>query len=163
MPTADVIRHNLELSDMVVKQYLDDLTDEQLILRPAPGMNHIAWQLGHLIASEHKMIDMVCPGVMPPLPPDFAEQHAKETAASDAASMFLSKQEYPRLMDEQRQGTFAALVKFDEEALAQPTPEQIRYMGPTTADVFNVQAGHWLMHSGQWVVVRRTLGKPPLF
>jgi len=22
---------------------------------------------------------------------------------------------------------------------------------------------HWLMHAGQWAVVRRKLGKPPLF
>jgi hypothetical protein len=30
-------------------------------------------------------------------------------------------------------------------------------------DVFSMQGGHLLMHAGQWAVVRRKLGRKPLF
>jgi hypothetical protein len=29
--------------------------------------------------------------------------------------------------------------------------------------VFSMQGSHWMMHAGQWAVLRRKLGRPPLF
>ena len=84
---------------MIAKAYLEDLSDEELLLRPVEGANHIAWQLGHLISSEHNMVEMVCPGSMPPLPDGFADAYTKETAASDEGAAFLTKVEYLKLMD----------------------------------------------------------------
>ena len=63
----------------MVMGYLGDLTDEDLMKRPIEGTNHIKWQLGHLIAAEHQMIEGVAPGSMPPLPEGFAEKHKKDT------------------------------------------------------------------------------------
>ena len=40
----------------VSEQYLSDLTDADLLVRPVPGANHIAWQLGHLIQAENWMV-----------------------------------------------------------------------------------------------------------
>ena len=36
--------------------YVQDLADADLLLRPVPGINHIAWQLGHLITGSKKML-----------------------------------------------------------------------------------------------------------
>ena len=35
---------------------IDDLSDSDLMVRPAPGCNHIAWQLGHMISGTAQMI-----------------------------------------------------------------------------------------------------------
>lgn len=163
MSIAAHIKDALELPDMVVRRYLEDLTDDDLLVRPLENMNHIAWQLGHLITGENFHINQVCADSMPALPPGFAEKHVDQTAASDDPSQFLKKEEYLRVMREQRAGTLAALERLSDEQLAQESPESIRYFGPTVGSVFAGESAHWMMHAGQWAVVRRKLGKPPLF
>lgn len=163
MRVAEHIEVSLELPSRVVHMYLEDLTDADLLVRPYPEMNHIAWQLGHLISSEHSHVEQVVPGSMPELPVDFAARHTKETASSDVASDFLGKQEYLSLLEQQRRGTLAVLSELTDEQLAQPAPEAIHYFGPTVSSIFAGEAAHWMMHAGQWAVIRRKLGKPPLF
>ena len=163
MSIAAHIKASLELPNMVVQSYLEDLSDEELFVRPLDNMNHIAWQLGHLIAGENFHINHVAPNSMPTLPDGFAEKHTKETSASDDRSAFYTKSEYLRLMGEQRGGTLAALAGLSDDELMQPSPEPISYFGPTVGSVFAGESAHWMMHAGQWAVVRRKLGRSPLF
>jgi len=160
---TDLIKQSMEMSGFCVNSYLQDLSDDQLMIRPAPGANHIAWQLGHLIKSEHELINMVCPGSMPPLPAGFAEKYTKETSKLDDPAAFHTKDEYLRLLNEQRAGTVAALETLSDQRLAEPAPEAVREYCPTVGSTFGLQASHWMMHSGQWVVLRRQLGREPLF
>lgn len=163
MPTVDLIQAVLAPSDMVVKMYLEDLSDADLLVRPCAGANHIAWQLGHTIVSEHQLVEMVCPGKMPPLPSGFAEKHSPETAKLDDPQAFCTKAEYLQQYSVQRAGTLATAGALSEEQLAAPAPEKIRMFAATVAAVFANQSSHWMMHAGQWAVVRRKLGRPPLF
>lgn len=163
MSVADQIRGTLELPVFVVRSYLEDLTDAELLTRPLEGMNHVAWQLGHLIASENFHLNTVFPDAMPALPDGFREAHSPETAASDDPADFRDKATYLSLMQEQRDGTLGLLARLSDEELAAPSPEGINYLGPTVGSVFSAQSAHWMMHAGQWAVVRRRLGRPPLF
>ena len=163
MSIATQIKHELNLPAFVVQGYLGDLTDEDLMRRPTPNSNHIAWQLGHLIEAEHNLNNMVCPDSMPALPDGFAEKHNKESAASDDPSAFCSKDEYMKLMEEQRAGTLELLDRLSDEELSQPAPEKIQQFGATVGAVIAGQSAHWMMHAGQWVIVRRQLGKEALF
>tara|TARA_R110002111_G_C6004047_1_gene373561 strand:- start:3862 stop:4353 length:492 start_codon:yes stop_codon:yes gene_type:complete len=163
MSLAEHIKVSLELPAFIVKGYLEDLTDAELLVRPAEKMNHIAWQLGHLISSEHFHVTQIAPDSMPRLPAGFKEQYSKETAASDHPADFHTKAEYLQLMQEQRQGTLNVLAELSDQELMQPAPETVRYLGPTKGCVFAGESTHWMMHAGQWAVVRRNLGKPPLF
>ncbi len=163
MSIASHIKTYLDLPVMVVQAYLGDLSQDDLLVRPVPGANHIAWQLGHLISSEHMLINAVCPDSMPALPDGFAEQHSKETAASDDPAAFLQKDDYLRLMQEQRAGTLATLAKLSDEDLEKPAPEKFQQLGKTVGAIFAAQSAHYMMHAGQWAVVRRKLGRDPLF
>ena len=163
MSIAAHIRHSLALPDMVVRMYLDDLTDEELFVRPGEDLNHIAWQLGHLIASENFHIEQIATDSMPPLPEGFREQHSKETAGIDDPTRFLRKENYLELMEQQRTGTLAILDQLSDDELMAPSPESINYFGPTVGAIFAGESAHWLMHAGQWAVIRRKLGRPPLF
>ena len=163
MDSRGAMRTGCETADMIVQGYLGDLTDAELMLRTVPGINHIAWQLGHLIASEHQIINGVCPGSMPALPPAFAERHSKETSTSDNPKDFLSKAEYLSLAATQRQGTLAALAKQTDADFDKPGPESMKDYAPTVGSAFALIGSHWLMHAGQWAVLRRKLGRPPLF
>jgi len=163
MSIATQIKNELGLPGFVVDAYLKDLTDEDLMHRPVPNANHIAWQLGHLIQSEHDLNNMVCPDSMPALPEGFVDKHAKEAAASDDASAFCTKDEYLQAMAEQRAATLALLDRLSDEELEQAAPKDFQTFGPTVGAVIAGQSAHWMMHAGQWVIVRRQLGKEAMF
>ena len=148
------------MSSMVMSRYLDDLSDADLMTRPGPGCNHLAWQLGHLISSEASLLDSVVPGAAPELPAGFAERHSKDKTGVDDPAQFATKAEYLELMTQVRGATKAALAKMSPEDLDAPAPEQLRQFVPTVGDVFMLMANHPLMHAGQFVPVRRALGKP---
>ena len=94
---------------------------------------------------------------MPALPSGFAEKYTKETASIDDPSAFASKDELMSTYKAQRAGTLAVLAKTSEQEMEAKTG--VDY-APTVGAMFVLQGSHWLMHCGQWVIVRRSLGKP---
>ena len=160
MTAKDVLRLTINMGRMITTSYLNDLTDEDLLHRPHPDCNHINWQLGHLIASEHGLINKAVPNGMPPLPAGFADRYSRTTARSNDPAAFLTKSELLAAYETQRAGTLAALDRIDDAEFARATG--IEY-APTVAALFEMQGSHWIMHAGQWAVIRRQLGRPPLF
>jgi hypothetical protein len=162
MTAKDAIKNTLEFCRQVTVEYLKDFTDADLLVRPVPAANHSAWQLGHLIASEHEMIAALGHS-MPALPAGFAAKYTAQTAKSDRPADFATKQQYLDLLETMRAGTLAALNATPEADLDKPSPESMRAYAPTVAAVFLISGTHELMHGGQLVTVRRKLGKPVLF
>ena len=160
MNVKEALKLSIDMGRMVSMGYVDDLSDEELMRRPHPECNHIKWQLGHLISSEHMMMEQVASGSMPPLPDGFPERYTKETAASDDPSVFDTKADLLKTFEAQRAGTLAALEKTDEADFSRETG--VEY-APTVGAMFELQGSHWLMHAGQWAVIRRMLGRAPLF
>jgi hypothetical protein len=163
MSISDHIKSTLTMPTAVINGYLADMSDDDLMMRPHENANHIAWQLGHLISAEHDLNNMVCPDSMPDLPEGFYDKHSKEKAASDNKADFCTKEEYVSAMQTQREGTLALLDRLSDQELEQPGPEKLKQFADTVGGVIAGQATHWMMHAGQWVVVRRKLGKGPLF
>jgi hypothetical protein len=160
MDSRTAIKLGIDMGDVVAMGYLSDLNDDELMKRPYAACNHINWQIGHLIASENEMGNQAIPGSMPALPTGFAEKYSKEKAKSDDPSQFVRKAELMQVYQQQRAATLAALAKLSESDLDKPTG--VDY-APTIGAMFSMHGSHWLMHVGQWVVVRRQLGKPILF
>jgi hypothetical protein len=140
-------------------QYLKGLTDESLVVRPVEGAHHAAWQLGHLIVSERRMVEGVRKGSGVALPAVFEAAHDKDPSYSRNVG-FLPLAEYVDLMTRQRELTLGLLREFPEADLALPAPEFMRAYAPTNASVFLSIASHELMHAGQIAVIRRRLGLP---
>lgn len=163
MNAREAIKLCIDSADMVCMGYIQDLSDEDLMRRPHAGCNHIKWQLGHLISSDNGMVSGVAPGAMPALPEGFAERYTKETAKSDDPDAFDSKEEFMRLYQEQHTAALAALATMSDEQLDQESPEEMRAYAPTVGSLFSLLGGHWMMHAGQWVIVRRELGHAAMF
>jgi hypothetical protein len=157
MDSRAALKGAIDSAEFVVMTYLSDLSDADLMHRPHAGCNHINWQVGHLIASEHQMMNGSVPGGMPALPDGFAEKYYRATAENNDPSAFCTKDELMATYNAQRIATLAALEKVTDEGLDAPT--EIHY-APTVGSVFTMQCCHWLMHCGQWVIVRRNLNKP---
>jgi hypothetical protein len=153
----------LGVADFFKGTMLDDLKAGDLMLRPVPDANHIAWQWGHLIASERRLVEAAAPGSMPELPAGFAERHTKDTATSDNPADFCTREEYERIGSEVRAGTLRALDKLSDADFDKPVSGKVPPFIKRAGDCFLTIGAHWGGHAGQWVVVRRKLGLPRKF
>lgn len=160
MDAQQTIQTTYDVSRMVLTTYINDLSDEELMTRPGEGCNHIAFQLGHLICSEVNLLKSIAPGHEVALPEGFAEKHDKANHESNDPADFCSKDEYMRLLEEIKAATSAALRSVSDEDLEKPAPEFLRSMFPNVGAVYVLIATHAMMHAGQFVPVRRKLGKP---
>ena len=159
MNSRDAIKNSIQTADMVCGAYLEDLNDENLMQRPHPDCNHVNWQIGHLISSDFNMANGCIPGLLPELPAGFAEKYTKETTGNDDPAAFCGKEELMSINQAQRAAVLAKLDELSESDLAQPAPEEMRSYAPTVGAALNMLGGHWMMHAGQWVIVRRNLGR----
>jgi hypothetical protein len=162
MGPKDVIRNTLDMGDFIIKSYLKDLSDADLLLRPVESMNPIALQLGHLIVAERMFKEWVKPGSAPPLPEGFAEAHDLKKPDGDDAR-FATKEEYLKLWDEQHAATKAVLDSVSDAELDDNRDGKLPQFAPTVGAVLNMAGIHALNHSGQFVAVRRMLKKPIAF
>ena len=163
MNVKDALRAAIGHSKMVTEVLLADLSDTEILQRPVPNANHVAWQLGHMVLSFNYFGEAVQPGAMPKLPAGFAEQHSREASGTDDPSAFLVKNEYLRLLDEQRQAFLALLDGLPESRLGDDAPAEMQSYAPKIIDLLQMPATHELMHAGQFTVVRRKLAKPVAF
>ncbi len=157
MDAIGAIKGSLATAEMVSMAYLGDLTDQELLQRPHAQCDHLNWQIGHLICSENKMMSSIAADIMPALPDGFASQYTRETASSTEPSSFATKDELMATYQAQRAGTLAILATMNPQQLDEETG--VDY-APTKGDMLRMTGEHWLMHCGQWVVVRRICGKP---
>jgi hypothetical protein len=163
MDSKHAIRTSLGTAEFFFGSYLGDLTPAEMLARPVAGANHAAWQLGHLISAECRLVEAGVPGSMPQLPEGFAEKHSKDTAASDDPKAFLSKDEYLKLAKDVRAATLRALDKCSDADLEKPVSGRVPPFVKCAADAFITVGGHWALHAGQWAVLRRKLGRPVQF
>ncbi len=148
----------------VLKMFVADLDDADLLVRPVPGANHIAWQLGHLILAEGVLVREELPEVQYPAPPaGFAERHAPGTGGNEEKTGWPTKAEYLQLLDKARATTIAAVGKLSDADLDRPTKGRMAAFAPTLGNLLLLVSNHTLMHAGQFSVTRRKLGKPVLF
>src|SRR5438874_6537728 len=98
---ADGLGRNLEF----LKATLGDFSDAEMLVRPCPGANHAAWQLGHLVVAEHGMINAVKPGAMPELPPGFKEKFNPDTTKNDDPKFFPGKSQLLEQLEKMRHAT----------------------------------------------------------
>jgi len=159
MNAKDAVRTSMSIADFMMESYLTDITPDELLVRPAPDANHLAWQIGHLISAERRLVEAAAPGSMPPLPDGFAERHTKDTAVSDNQADFLSKDEYLKLAKTVRAGTLKVLDSLSDADLDRPVSGRVPPFVKRAGDCFVTVGTHWIMHSGQWVVLRRKLGR----
>jgi hypothetical protein len=163
MNAKEAIRIALGAAERLLPMYLNDLSDADILVRPVPNANHIAWQLGHVIASEMRLGRQLPGAQYPELPAGFAEQHTKDTSKIDPPKGFGTKAQYLDLFTKVRQATLANLERLSEADLDKPVSGDIAKMAPNLGALLLLAASHSVLHIGQFSAVRRKLGKPNVF
>jgi uncharacterized damage-inducible protein DinB len=150
---ADGLKSNLEM----LMGTLSDFSDADIYVRPCPGANHTAWQLGHLAAAEANMVGAY------KLPEGYEKKFSKETCGKDDPKFFGTKAELLDQLSKTRAATIAWVKAAKPADLDKPAPERMRHMCPTMGHLVQLLPSHFAMHMGQMQVIRRKLGKPLLF
>jgi len=163
MHTKDAIRTALSSTQNLLSWFVSDLSDADLIVRPVPNANHIAWQLGHLVTAEIHLLSQLPGASYPELPRGWSEQHGKEAATMDPPKGFATKTEYLTQFNKVREATLATLAKMPDADLDRPTQGSMAQFAPTLGALLLLQSNHTMMHAGQFTVALRKLGKPVLF
>lgn len=163
MEFKDAVRSSLNIADFMVRGYLADLTPEELLTRPVPSANHIAWQLGHLILAERHLVETAAPGSMPELPAGFADRYGRGKQPADNPKDFLSKEEYAQLAETIRAATLQTLDRLSPADFDKPIEGRVPPFVRTVGDAFVTIGNHWVLHAGQWVVLRRKLRRDVMF
>ena len=157
MDIRDALKANYQISAMVCGAYLGDLTDDEAMKRPHPDCNHVNWQVGHIIASENGMAQ-AC-GNACDLPAGFKEKYGKEKAASDDPADFVPMSQLREIAKTQGDA-FAKMVDgMTDDDFEKPAPEAMQAIAPNLGALANMMGSHWMMHAGQWVILRRQLGR----
>ena len=160
MTAKDAIRQSLNSSQIILTMLADGLSDADILVRTVPTANHVAWQIGHIIASEHRFLtENGWP--TPELPASFSEKHANDNAKDDAG--FSTAAAYLDLYSRVRAATLAALTAVPDAELDRPTEGPMKDFAPNLGAMFLLMADHSNMHVGQFSVLRRSLGKPHAF
>ncbi len=160
MHSKIMISHSLGMADHLLNAYVADLSDSEILLQPIAGMNHIAWQIGHLISAERMFAETVKPGASPALPAGFDDLHSRTDTRGTKPEQFHAKSVYMDLYKAQRDATNAILESLTDDELANSTGERFAQIAPTNAALLNMIGLHYLMHLGQFVAVRRSANKP---
>ncbi len=163
MNSNQAIMTSLNGAHFMMTHYLSDLDDKDLLVRPVPGANHIAWQLGHLVCSEHGITNGAKAGSAAALDADFIERYSRKNTGSDDPNIFReSKKTLLEMYSAQRDATLALVETLSESDFDAPSPEKFKGYGPTVGSLLLLQGSHEMLHAGQVAVIRRVLGKPIL-
>ena len=161
MRAVDVLATALRNAGEMVAHTLADFSDADMLVRPVDAANHAAWQLGHLVNSEHHMISMAG-GKMPALPAVLAAWGKEQQAINDPARV-PAKAALLAAYQAQRAATLAWVKTLADKDLADTRGGKLPEWAPTVGALLTGAAMHDMMHMGQMQVVRRKLGKPILF
>jgi hypothetical protein len=164
MNGRDAIKSALESTRFILNWFVSDFSDADLFVRPVPGANHAAWQIGNVIVGDPFLVRSQLPdAAYPELPAGFKEMHGPEGTAKDGPEGFLTKAEYLSLFDAVRSATIVAVDKLSDADLDRPSTGQLATFAPTLGKLLLLVSNHTLLHAGQFSVIRRKLGKPVLF
>lgn len=164
MNGVEAIASSLESTKGMLNWFVGDFTDADLMVRPCPGANHAAWQIGNVIVGDIFLVRSELPNAkFPELPAGFMDQHGGKGAGDDDPKHFLTKEKYLKLFEQVRAATITELRKLSDADLDRETKGDMKSFAPTLGRLFQATSDHTLMHAGQFSVIRRKLGKPVLF
>jgi DinB family protein len=163
MNPAELLADVLTRSFKMMSDTLADFSDADMLVRPCPGANHAAWQVGHLAVAEAGLVGMVKEGLISAPPAEFAGKFTKETCGNDDAAFFPRKAALLEQFGKINDAVIAWARTLKPADLEQATQGRMAAFVPTTGHVLAILSNHIMMHMGQFQVTRRKLGKPILF
>ncbi len=164
MTTLDILIDRLQRARRWTIDLIDNFEESKWFDAPAPGVGHVAWQLGHLAASQVVLVHTRC----------FNLNYTDHLSASfrdtfgRGSKPVADRAAYPPLAD--IRGTFDRIHNETIELIKKINPAELdtpAYGDPHPmfthkAGAIGMTAMHECFHAGQIALIRRLAGKDPL-
>jgi len=160
-----VLAHGLKAmatSRWFLEQLLESMTDEQLMARSCPGMNHAVWIVGHTAWTEDYFMQKLA-GRPGGLPEGWDVLFGNGSEVSDDASAYPDRAELMRVLTDRRDALIGWLMTLDEPQLCRPTEGEMADMVPSFGQLAPFLSFHEGFHAGQLSAARRAVGIGRLF
>lgn len=155
---------NMRKSRGLLKHFLEGLTPDQWLWQPAEGINHVAWQAGHLAVAQHALCLRRVRGESPDdarfLPESFAARYGKGSTPEAGAEANATVDELLVVLDAVHERVEAELAERTDRDLDRPV-DPPHPMYETVLGGVEFAPQHELMHVGQVVLLRRLMGVKP--
>jgi hypothetical protein len=142
------------------KKLVADLSDEQMSVQPAPGMNHAAWVIGHLTFVADSMIRVWDQPFA--IPKEWGELFNLSSQPIADRSRYPSKAELLPAYEKAYERLMAAVAAAPPEAFDREFPNpKLRSVLPTVGVAMtHILTSHHGLHLGQLSAWRRAQGLP---
>ena len=142
------------------RRLVADVPPEKMAAQPAPGMNHAAWVLGHLVFTCDVIGKLI--GLAPAMPEPWLPIFNNESRPSDDPTIYPDKLTLLAALERGHTLVADALAQAPATILEQPLPnENYRTLFPTIGDILvYLTTAHEAVHLGQLSAWRRAQGLP---
>ena len=158
---AEAMAYSLRAAKLFLHRMIDDLKPDELLAQPLPGINSIAWMLGHLALVDRRQMKWLGLTELPALPEGFEAQFKTTGTPAGVQSGLGEPSTIVAIFDAHRDALIAALPSVDPSVFTQPT-EVIRPWFGDKGEASLFMSLHTMLHVGQISTIRRALGYPPL-
>lgn len=137
-----------------------DISEDQMTVQPAPGMNHPAWILGHLAVTTDSAVRIV--GGATVCPEDWRAKYGPGSTVVADRNAYPSKAELLAAFEAAHARVMEAMASVSEEHLSRPQPSRFfKAELPTLGDMLlHLITTHPMLHLGQLSAWRRAMGLP---
>ena len=131
---------------------------------PAPGINHVAWQVGHLAASQVALIHVRCfaKDYDHCAPAGFREKFGKGSSPLPDPSAYPAVADIRVAFGRIQAEAIDLIAAMSEADLNNPAGADPHPLFSTKQGAIATTALHETFHAGQIALLRRLAGKPPL-
>lgn len=140
-----------------------DLSDDQICFQPAPKMNHPAWVMGHLIATDYSFLNLISGKPVPAWIDDaYKAIYGNKSEPVGDKSKYKPKSWYIEEAAKVRDQIVARLKEMKPEDFMKEHPDPARRERFPTVGHMVMFYGTWheTYHSGQLSAWRRVQGLP---
>ena len=150
---------------LYTESLLDGIEADHWFRRPAEGVTHVAWQVGHLAVAQHFLTMQRIRGRKEEdaelIGDDFMKQFGKGSVPEANPDEYPSPDEIRAVFDRVHKQAVKELEELPEAVLDEPT-DKPHPMFSTKHGALSFCPLHEMLHAGQIGLLRRLLGSAPL-
>lgn len=164
MTTIDLLIERLIAARRWTTSLLADFEESRWFDCPAPGIQHIAWQVGHIAASQAVLIHNRCFNIpmAEAVPASFTQQFGRGSKPVGDPAAYPPISEIRRMFDGMQADCLKRVRQMTESDLELPAFGDPHPMFAKRGEAVGMAAMHEAFHAGQIALTRRLFGKAAL-
>lgn len=144
---------------------LDATSSDEWFLMPG-GVSHVCWQVGHLAMAEYRLCLERIRGRLPEdedlIDAHFLRRFGRGSIPAPNPANLPPPKEVREVFDRVHDRVLAELHELDEAELDRP-PREAHRLCETKGQLLGWCSRHEMFHAGQLALLRRLIGKPPIW